>query len=356
MSHQTKNGSAVSDNDLVNGTETGCEIPLPSDARCLKCGYSLQRLTEQRCPECGLPFDSAIYREGIKPLWPQLVAIAMLGYAVADISTDLLAKMVVGFSFIHHIHDILTVVVVIVELIAAYKLWHYRNSGRLLLLVALFVQLGHAAVVWLPVIRTSSLLVLPISSSVFLLVWIVFLLTGFRRRSLASRREATPRPAKLQDCSAKRDWLPVLVIIPLLALIPSLLWYLLVLYRSGQTQGYSVAGEGLRIVGLLVVVASAYRRPDRIELIAGLFLGLVAIVPCVERIALTPLGNFYGELSAMGKLAHWGLAMMRILAVPVAYFVIARMPELQRRAREYVQMRRHSPSEAFEQPECEVGE
>lgn len=30
---------------------------LPDDARCRKCGYLLRGLTENRCPECGRPFD-----------------------------------------------------------------------------------------------------------------------------------------------------------------------------------------------------------------------------------------------------------------------------------------------------------
>lgn len=50
---------------------------LPDDARCLNCGYRLHSLPENRCPECGKPFDPAVqstYRSGSSPRYEKWTA------------------------------------------------------------------------------------------------------------------------------------------------------------------------------------------------------------------------------------------------------------------------------------------
>lgn len=62
-----------------------------SDFRCLGCGYLLTGLPENRCPECGRPFDPsdpATYRGRTRCGWPVLIgaAMAMLGVMGACVS------------------------------------------------------------------------------------------------------------------------------------------------------------------------------------------------------------------------------------------------------------------------------
>lgn len=44
-----------------------------ADASCLHCGYSLCGLTENRCPECGTPFDPQEMAGSFLPEWPRLM-------------------------------------------------------------------------------------------------------------------------------------------------------------------------------------------------------------------------------------------------------------------------------------------
>ncbi|HRR87077.1 MAG TPA: hypothetical protein P5316_18865, partial [Phycisphaerae bacterium] len=44
-----------------------------ADASCLHCGYSLRGLTENRCPECGAPFDRQEMASSYLPEWPRLM-------------------------------------------------------------------------------------------------------------------------------------------------------------------------------------------------------------------------------------------------------------------------------------------
>ncbi|MDM8006127.1 MAG: hypothetical protein QUV05_08280 [Phycisphaerae bacterium] len=67
-------------------TQSAATSPAPrrddllADARCLKCGYSLRGLSENRCPECGTAFDPATCTSAFLPKWPDLMAWYLGGY------------------------------------------------------------------------------------------------------------------------------------------------------------------------------------------------------------------------------------------------------------------------------------
>ncbi|MDM8009026.1 MAG: hypothetical protein QUV05_23040 [Phycisphaerae bacterium] len=54
-----------------------------ADASCLRCGYSLRGLTENRCPECGTPFDPEQMASSYLPEWPRLVVWDLTALCVA---------------------------------------------------------------------------------------------------------------------------------------------------------------------------------------------------------------------------------------------------------------------------------
>ncbi len=53
--------------------ESAPSVDLLADAHCLHCGYSLRGLTENRCPECGNPFDPDEMANSYLPEWPRLM-------------------------------------------------------------------------------------------------------------------------------------------------------------------------------------------------------------------------------------------------------------------------------------------
>ncbi|MBN2559410.1 MAG: hypothetical protein JXQ75_00580 [Phycisphaerae bacterium] len=56
-----------------------------ADASCLHCGYSLRGLTENRCPECGTPFDPQEMASSYLPEWPRLMRYYLTGLMAATL-------------------------------------------------------------------------------------------------------------------------------------------------------------------------------------------------------------------------------------------------------------------------------
>lgn len=65
-------------------------------ASCLRCGYSLRGLTENRCPECGTPFDPDLIARGYLPEWPRLMAWYVGALLVVALSELLSAAVLPG--------------------------------------------------------------------------------------------------------------------------------------------------------------------------------------------------------------------------------------------------------------------
>ena len=71
MNQRSTEGTGNTD-DVAKPTPLDVPEPvfdLPLDAICQGCGYSLHRLTGPRCPECGLAFDPAVYRNTFVAKW-----------------------------------------------------------------------------------------------------------------------------------------------------------------------------------------------------------------------------------------------------------------------------------------------
>jgi hypothetical protein len=58
---------------LAPSAEPGPAVDPLADAHCLHCGYSLRGLTQNRCPECGNPFDPDEMANSYLPEWPRLM-------------------------------------------------------------------------------------------------------------------------------------------------------------------------------------------------------------------------------------------------------------------------------------------
>ena len=61
-------------------------MPPPKAMRCLDCGYDLRRLPENRCPECGRPFDPAEPRtvdDGTRLFQSHPLLLALIGAAAS---------------------------------------------------------------------------------------------------------------------------------------------------------------------------------------------------------------------------------------------------------------------------------
>ncbi len=88
----------ASDSSASAAVNAGESPGMHSDGRlatasCLKCGYSLRGLTENRCPECGTPFDPDLMARSYLPEWPRLMVWYLTAILVISLA-DLLSAMV----------------------------------------------------------------------------------------------------------------------------------------------------------------------------------------------------------------------------------------------------------------------
>lgn len=70
---------------LPPSAEPGKAVDRLADVHCLHCGYSLRGLTENRCPECGIPFDPEEMANSYLPEWPRLMVWFLAAACLASL-------------------------------------------------------------------------------------------------------------------------------------------------------------------------------------------------------------------------------------------------------------------------------
>ncbi|NLE58419.1 MAG: hypothetical protein GX616_08665, partial [Planctomycetes bacterium] len=122
-----------------------------ADASCLRCGYSLRGLTENRCPECGMAFDRQEMAGSFLPEWPRLMvwyltAGCLVGclYLLSDVLWTLSLKQPFS-SMIGGVHNLIQAftpgTTIVIAPFAIIGLIRRIDLGRKIA-IALFVVLG----------------------------------------------------------------------------------------------------------------------------------------------------------------------------------------------------------------------
>lgn len=122
-----------------------------ADASCLRCGYSLRGLTENRCPECGTPFDPQEMASSYLPEWPRLMVWYLTAACLAgslQLMSQVLWTLSVRQSFssmIDGVHNLIQAftpgTTIVIAPFAIIGLIRRIDLGRKIA-IALFVVLG----------------------------------------------------------------------------------------------------------------------------------------------------------------------------------------------------------------------
>lgn len=314
--------------DPAAPTTTVCATPSEldplADAHCLQCGYSLRGLPENRCPECGTPFDPADFADTFVPLWPRLLA----WYLAAQIAACLLLLAHHGIWRVGSVRPFswstlwqfplasyFTPTVSIslgLLLLAVIGLYRRRDWGRKVCLILQVVTL----LPWL--LRAGQSLVntafgaASAGSTGFGLQWfvdsllhdaipttivIILLVTGLRPRSLARGWTNKLRVLSLRQYHPRQDWLLTLVAL-LAAVAVSRLPNPLSLFQHLVAPGgwraamlfHSAAGLGI-CLSCALVGRWIWRRPDKARTALAILAGLVSAVALVQTVLSARFGG-----------------------------------------------------------------
>jgi hypothetical protein len=214
------------------------EDPL-ADARCLHCGYPLRGLPENRCPECGTPFDPERIANSFVPQWPRL----MMWYLMACVARSLLDlpqileivssrvnPTMISTRVDHLVTDTARVLETTLTLslgsLAVWGLYRRRDWARkvcitIFVIVCLLTltRLGPVPrrVAGGPMLKDLMGMLLQavaiLSSCVLPILLGRFLVTGLRPYSLTRSYDIRPPRLQPQSFDQKHDWLLLAVLV-----------------------------------------------------------------------------------------------------------------------------------------------
>ncbi|HPD30449.1 MAG TPA: hypothetical protein PLL20_10665 [Phycisphaerae bacterium] len=282
---------------------------LPVDARCPHCGYSLRGLPENRCPECGRPFEVTELTQSFRPRWPQLLTWYLAACVIAtilDLSPALLRWN--AYLLLPHgtaaepLRDVVnvaslvkTALILAVGPICIVGLIQRRDWARkgcvLIFTVSLFASLSYLHGIQETIGATSGLreavsATLPrlalLARGLEPALVVLFTLTGLRRKTLIRKGRPQPSLPPPGPSLIRRDW-PLLIAMILLGLGVALAGYgwlgLHAMKQISRYLGIAVQAQGADLLeatakihvmlGLLTMAASAviWLRPSLTRLL-----------------------------------------------------------------------------------------
>jgi hypothetical protein len=210
-----------------------------ADANCLKCGYPLRGLPENRCPECGTAFDpqemasTFVTRWPLLLMWYLIVHMILLGPDLPHVRRCFLILIDPSTSAIRPIFVATTIssslnlaMALLVGPLAAFGLYRRRDWARkacLAIFAAAFLE--PVADLWSfvcglidtgdlkPTVNTVLTAISGISFCVLPLLLIGFLSTALRRHSLARRGDRGQPPFLIRVSHPRQDWLLLSVLL-----------------------------------------------------------------------------------------------------------------------------------------------
>jgi len=243
----------ISDQSSVLSQGSGDPL---ADTHCLKCGYSLRGLSEDRCPECGTAFDRRQMSNSFLPVWPRLMVWYLGAYTASLVLAIAWQEMwdlwhavqpphvpgvsysprVPGVSYSDLNRDLATALGILLAPVAMLGLHRRRDWGRKVYIVLLVAQMA----VWLPVFTglggfaDTEKIVVSLGPSNWCWAWnddlsalvrvmcpramiLLLLCTGLRRRSLARRNTSASPALSLTEYHHRQDW-PLVLVVLLVAL------------------------------------------------------------------------------------------------------------------------------------------
>ncbi|MBN2584508.1 MAG: hypothetical protein JXL80_15710 [Planctomycetes bacterium] len=353
---------------------------LLADARCLKCGYPLRGLPENRCPECGTAFDPADFAGTFLPQWPRLMAWYLAACVVMEIegllpalfrwNLKLLLIFRVAANPLHQPVNIMRLcdaaLICLLGPVCIVGLCRRRDWARkgcivIFITTALYILsclqvlsgvpsrlLGTSEVIYF-VIFGLELVCLAAQTALVA----VFLATGLRRKSLSRAGEAAPELSRtLSD--PRRDWLLLfalllcgLGILPTfngvellaLSLVPKLLSA-----AAPDSQLFSltdVRGVLNALTGSFILAAAflLWRRPGMLRMLISV-VALAMVGHSVFRIAsdigtpLTPGGSPRDALTIVLEALSAAVSFLPYLAPLLFAFLAVKREDIDRLARE----------------------
>jgi hypothetical protein len=229
-------------NPLVSGESLPAD--LLANASCLQCGYSLRGLTENRCPECGTPFDLREMASSYLPEWPRLMAWYLIaqtttcGLSVVSIvlygmgySPSILSALALRPTSFGYLFEM--VVGVCLAPVAVVGLWRRFDWGRKTAIAMLLLQALPAALLLVVAIcaftlsgfsgqsgyslsAASEIISFTSATGLPAMILACLLWTGLRRRSLRRRSWQPLRTLPIQAFHPRWDW-PILLVCILVA-------------------------------------------------------------------------------------------------------------------------------------------
>jgi hypothetical protein len=311
---------------------------LLANARCLKCGYPLRGLPENRCPECGEAFDPAEMAAGFRALWPGLLKWYLVASVAAWVIRFPDAMSLVWRAFSPHLWNwrsssfgenlssaIEMMFLVFVGSAAAVGLHRGRDWGRRLCIAMLTaICLARSAMIVPPLLASgwpvrgshrfwpdTVWLVRQAVAALRPLLPAVFLLTGLPRCSLA-RGPAQIAPLLPHGrFGRRRDWLLLLMLL----LLSSGIYMLTgVVLRGMQLVTYGTlfphfrletAVVVLRAAAVVVYVGGGIAAWCRPRWVRPTLATLVAILSCVAAVEVLLTFMFY---TSPGRTLAWTTA------------------------------------------------
>jgi hypothetical protein len=296
-----------------------------ADARCLKCGYSLRGLPENRCPECGTAFDPADFSDAFLPLWPRLMAWYLAAQAAACLlllahhriwrlgSVRPFSWSTLWQSDLTSLRD--SMMIATLALVAAIGLYRRRDWGRKVCLILQFVTL----LPWLfragQSLVNTAFGVASAGRTGFGLQWfldsllndaipttivIILLFTGLRPRSLARGSTSRLTILSLRRYHPRQDWLLTLVALLATVGISRLadpVWLLRDLTFPGGWTGRNVTAffSPAAAIGIclscVLVARRIWRRPDKARTALASLVGLVSAAALLQIVLSARFGG-----------------------------------------------------------------
>ncbi len=340
------------------------EDPL-AEACCPHCGYSLRGLPENRCPECGNPFDPAEVAGSFQAKWPVLMKWLLLAYMPAAAitspfvivgllraSSSLPSGSGMAYWSMASVIPVLgrSVVLLSLGIVAVVGLHRGREWGRK---AALATFAGLCLMPLLPAllaplfmtgrlspIEVFAMTLRPAVQALPAILLIVFLTTGLRRHCLARHRgEPTPLLPRSRF-KPRKDWPLLLIVVAVGMGLQTAFgalqgWDMHMALTSGRLPGasgppsiflWSTVAQSTATIWLVAAAILIRVQPRRVRSVLAISLFVVAIETALGQASYLTLARTGASIGLLLlTFVRWVSGLLPMLAL--VFFAFRRLNE-----------------------------